>query len=83
MKIKEEEEERDFYARRGIELKPEYATQEVKTYTSRGSGKVNVSTVVSDICFGDVSFVIVLKQQNPTISYANVLFPLCDTSNVR
>jgi len=48
MKIKEEEEERDFYAQRGIELKPEYATQEVKAYTSRGSGKVSVSTVMTD-----------------------------------
>ena len=64
MKIKEEEEERDFYARRGIELKPEYATQEVKTYTSRGSGKVNVSTVVSDMCFGGVLFVAQTKPQS-------------------
>ena len=53
MKIKEEEEEREFYAQRGIELKPEYATQEVKAHTGWGSGNVNVSTVVSDVYFAD------------------------------
>lgn len=30
MKAREEEEERSFYAQRGIDLKPEYATQEAR-----------------------------------------------------
>jgi len=44
MKAKEEEEERIFYAQRGIEWKPEYA-QEEKVHDERGSEPVNVPRI--------------------------------------
>ena len=43
MRTKEDEDEREFYARRGIQLKPEYAEESPSSLSSPGGGGINKS----------------------------------------
>ncbi|KAL7549025.1 hypothetical protein ACHAWF_012291 [Thalassiosira exigua] len=68
MKEKDNENERVFYAQRGIELKPEYS-QEDLDHGGRGSGKVNSSTGVSQISVeGHISLLIYMPQTLRSLS---------------